>query len=277
MRQGEVGLGHQFGGIYYHAFSEGSCYEVGEGIATSGYGAVDGMEKVDERHVFAILDKIIQSVTIHAPKTVVAASPSIRFLALSPLRQRSPSAYCVSWDVQGAEQNQVWLSATCSGDLSIFEVTGNTPEDRVFPCDILTPAKSATGSLNLEFRKMAGGRIKEALRLFAAGRPSVSRTVTIDLPSLPVIISFVSDGKKYVSPFSGTPLQVVAGHNVQIGGVGFLPHQDLWIGSTSLRVQSSDTQSINFEVPKSLREGQYSLMIENEHGKSNALAVQVVK
>jgi hypothetical protein len=88
-KQGEGGLGHQFGGFYYHGFSAGSCYELGDGIATSGYGATDGMKKVDERQIFAILDKILQSVTIHAPKTgVVSPSPSIRSLLLSSLTQR---------------------------------------------------------------------------------------------------------------------------------------------------------------------------------------------
>jgi hypothetical protein len=67
-KQSDGGLGHQFGGFYYHGFSAGSCYELGDGIAISGYGAVDGMKKVDERQVFAILDKILESVTIHPPK-----------------------------------------------------------------------------------------------------------------------------------------------------------------------------------------------------------------
>jgi hypothetical protein len=45
--EGDGGLGHQFWGAYYHAFLAGICYELGEGIATSGYGAVDGMKKLD--------------------------------------------------------------------------------------------------------------------------------------------------------------------------------------------------------------------------------------
>jgi hypothetical protein len=78
-KQSYAGLGHQFFGFYYHAFSAGSCYELGDGIATSGYGAVDGMKKLDEKQVFAILYKILQSVTIHAAKAgVVSPSPSIR-------------------------------------------------------------------------------------------------------------------------------------------------------------------------------------------------------
>jgi hypothetical protein len=124
---------------------------------------------------------------------------------------------------------------------------------------------------------MAGDKIKEALRLFAAGQPSLSRSLTIDLLSLPVVISLVSGGKKYVTSFGGTPLQIVGRHNVQIGGVGFLRHQTLWIASSSLPVKCAETRSIDFEVPESLREGQYPLIIENERGKSNVVVVQVAK
>jgi len=59
------GLGHQFGGVYYHGYSRGSCYEFGYGVATAGYGAVDGMKKVDSAGIFSILEKMLGSVTIH--------------------------------------------------------------------------------------------------------------------------------------------------------------------------------------------------------------------
>jgi hypothetical protein len=236
------------------------------------------MEKVDEGHVFAILDKIIQSITIHPPKSGVSASPSIQSLTLSPLLQHSPGAYRVGWDIKGAKDDQVWLSASCSGDLSIFEINAHTPEGTVFPCGVLRPAKSASSTLNLEFKNIPrGGRVKEALRLFAAGQPSVSKTITIDLPPLPRIITLVDNGRKYVTSSGGTPMQIIIGHNVQIGGLAFLPHQTLWIGSTSLPVKCADSRSINFTVPKSLREGQYPLFIENERGQSNAVTVQVLK
>jgi hypothetical protein len=277
LKQGDAGLGHEFGGIYYHAFSEGFCYEVGEGIATSGYGAVDGMEKVDEGHVFANLDNIIRSIRIDPPKSGVAASPSIQSLALSPLLQHSPGAYRLSWNIKGAKDDQVWLSASCSGDLSIFEITADTPEGAMFSCGVLRPAKSASGSLNLEFKNIPGGRIKETLRLFAAGQPPASRTITIDLPPLPLITTLVANGRKYATPSTGTPMQIIAGHKVEIGGVAFLPHQTLWIGSTSLPVTSINNRSINFPVPKSLREGPYPLFIANERGRSNAVTVQILK
>ena len=68
LEQGEAAMNHQFAGTYYHGFSEGWCYELGEGVATAGYGAVDGMKKVDEAKLFAILDRILQTVTIRVPK-----------------------------------------------------------------------------------------------------------------------------------------------------------------------------------------------------------------
>jgi hypothetical protein len=67
-RVGEAGLGHQFGGVYYHGYSRGSCYELAYGLATSGYGAVDGMTKLDEGKVFAILERILGTVTVRRKK-----------------------------------------------------------------------------------------------------------------------------------------------------------------------------------------------------------------
>lgn len=279
LEQGEGGMNHQFGGIYYHGFSEGSCYELGEGIATAGYGAVDGMKKVDDRQVFAILEKILRSVTIHAPKASVtdAASPSIQSFVLSRMLKRSPtSTYRVAWDVKGGEASQVWLSASCFGDPTFFGVTQNTPEGTVFPCDKLNPAGSASRSLDLEFRNMTGEEIKETIRLFAGGNPSVSRSVTINLPPLPVVITVVSNAK-HVFPFDNTPVQIVAGQNIQIGGVAFLPQQILWIGSTSLPVESADSLSITFKAPESLSTGEYPLFVVNERGRSNVVMVQVLK
>jgi hypothetical protein len=279
LRVGGAGAGHQFGGIYYHAFSQGSCYEVGEGLATSGYGAVDGMEGVDRRDVFARLDDIIQSITINPPKSAVAASPSVESLALSPLLQRSPTgAYRVSWEVKGADDDHIWISASCYGnDLSIFELTGDTPEGSVFTCDVLRSAKSASGSLDLEFRNTTGGAIKDTLRVFAAGHPPASKAVTIDLPPLPVIIALVANGRKSMPPFHDKVIQIVPGRNVEIIGVAFLTHETLSIGSRTFPVTASNRETITFTVPDSLPEGQYPLSIANERGSSNAVTVQILK
>ncbi|MBS1867537.1 MAG: hypothetical protein JSS69_16610 [Acidobacteria bacterium] len=58
---------HQFSGVYLHGYSEESCYEIGYGIATAGYGAVDGIKKVNNQAVLQRLEKIVESISINAP------------------------------------------------------------------------------------------------------------------------------------------------------------------------------------------------------------------
>jgi hypothetical protein len=181
---GFAGLGHQAGGPYYHGFSTGFCYELGYGIATAGYGAVDGMKQVDGARVFSILENVLETVTIRPPGRGGAAnSPSIRAFTIVPLNS-PPNSYRVSWDVEGVEAEKVWLSVSCFGDLTILGGTGASTEKSVFPCDVLGPAQSAKGSFDLEFKNMAGQEVKETIRLFAAGENPVSKRVTISLPPL---------------------------------------------------------------------------------------------
>lgn len=61
------GLGHQFFGIYRHGYSGTTCYELGYGLATAGYGAVDGMKHVNSDEIFAVLEKILTTVAIRPP------------------------------------------------------------------------------------------------------------------------------------------------------------------------------------------------------------------
>jgi hypothetical protein len=63
------GLGHQFEAMYYHGFSEGACYEVGTGLATAGYGAVQGLKPVNRHNVFARLNSIVRTVVIRNPES----------------------------------------------------------------------------------------------------------------------------------------------------------------------------------------------------------------
>jgi len=58
---------HQFSGVYLHGYSEESCYEIGYGVATAGYGAVDGVKKVNSAAVLQKLEKIVDSISINAP------------------------------------------------------------------------------------------------------------------------------------------------------------------------------------------------------------------
>jgi hypothetical protein len=65
---GGVGLGHQFSGTYCHGFSAGSCYEIDYGLATAGYGAVDGMKRVNRAEVFSILENILATLRLSRPQ-----------------------------------------------------------------------------------------------------------------------------------------------------------------------------------------------------------------
>jgi hypothetical protein len=59
---------HQFSGTYLHGYAEESCYEIGYGIATAGYGAMDGVKKVNNQAVLQKLEKILDSITVNAPQ-----------------------------------------------------------------------------------------------------------------------------------------------------------------------------------------------------------------
>jgi hypothetical protein len=274
--EGDAGLGHQFGGTYYHSFFEGSCYELGEGIATSGYGSVEGLQKVDGAQVSASLNLILRSVRIDAvPDIKPLLSPSIRSFAMSPRLNSPTGAYHVLWDVNGADKEHVWLSVGCSGDLNIFEIADTTPNGHAVLCDVLLPAQSASGSLDLAFRNLSGGEVQETVRLFAKSRGAVSKAVTITLPPLPVVIS-VARYATY-SAASEKPVQLFTGHEVDVLGVAFLSRQTVHIGATTLPVESTDGKNLRFTIPESMPEGQYSLYIENERGRSNPMTVQLVK
>jgi len=58
---------HQYSGTYLHGYAEESCYEIGYGIATAGYGAMDGVKKVNNEAVTQKLEKILNTMTINAP------------------------------------------------------------------------------------------------------------------------------------------------------------------------------------------------------------------
>lgn len=58
---------HQYSGTYLHAYVEESCYEIGYGIVTAGYGAMDGVKKVNNQSVLQKLEKILDTITINAP------------------------------------------------------------------------------------------------------------------------------------------------------------------------------------------------------------------
>jgi hypothetical protein len=272
--EGDAGLGHQFGGTYYHSFLAGTCYELGEGIATSGYGSVDGLQPVDAGRVVANLNKILLSLRIETIPDDFKVAPlaTIKSFAVAPLNPHA-GMYRLSWDVNSVDGDQVWLSAGCSGDLSIFETAIPVPEGHAIKCDVLRPTQSTHGSLDIELRNLSGGEIRETIRLFAKGRGAVSKALTVALPAAPVIIS-VARYTVYAGSTDGN-VKIFAGHEVEISGVAFLPHQKLHIGAATLPVDSADGASILFKIPTNLPVGQYAMFLENDRGQSNVVTVQI--
>jgi hypothetical protein len=272
----DAGMSHQFGGTYYHGFSNGLCYEIGDGLATSGYGAVDGMKKLDESQVFAILGRIVDSLSIPGAKPAASAQVSIESFQATPLAQLSPTgAVRISWDVQAPQPDRIWISATCpTADISILQFNDLAPQGGDFPCDRQVAAKQLTGTLDLEFRNLSGQQEQTSVRLFVSGAPSVSRSLTLDLPPLPTIVVIGGGGQKYFPETATSQLQLHLGQNIEIIGVAFSAHQTLTIGSTVFSVDSA-ANKIKFVVPDSLSPGEYTLSITNESGRSNSVNVNL--
>ena len=84
---------------YYHAFSNGACYEFALGLGTEGDGNAEGITPVDRREVFAKLEKILATVKLQPATTTETETVT-------------PSAKTVAPDASSITQN---------GD-------GNTPE-----------------------------------------------------------------------------------------------------------------------------------------------------
>jgi hypothetical protein len=65
----DASTGQQYFAHYYHIFTNQTCYEFQLGLATSGWGIIEGVTKVDDDAVFRRLKAILATVTIH-PTTV---------------------------------------------------------------------------------------------------------------------------------------------------------------------------------------------------------------
>ena len=65
----DASTGQQYFAHYYHVFTNQTCYEFQLGLATSGWGIIDGVTKVDNDAVFRRLSTILATVTIR-PTTV---------------------------------------------------------------------------------------------------------------------------------------------------------------------------------------------------------------
>ena len=154
--ESEAAMMQGYSAIYYHGFIRGSCYEIGYGVATAGYGAVDDLKQVDVGKIYSTLERILGTVKVRPPaQTSLTNSPSIQTLTIAPL-ERGQNQYRISWDVAGARDDEVWLSVICSHEVKVLRVadTKATPGESEFPCDVPDSARSAKGVLDLEFRNL---------------------------------------------------------------------------------------------------------------------------
>lgn len=74
----EGAMGHQFAGKTYHGFSTGRCFELDYGLATAGFGAVDGMKHVDDKAIMASLESILPTLKIAIPLDHIRRAASVR-------------------------------------------------------------------------------------------------------------------------------------------------------------------------------------------------------
>jgi hypothetical protein len=58
---------HHYSGIYLHAFANGTCYEIGYGIATVGADGASNLKRIDPDRVLARLETILDTVRINPP------------------------------------------------------------------------------------------------------------------------------------------------------------------------------------------------------------------
>jgi photosystem II stability/assembly factor-like uncharacterized protein len=72
-----------------------------------------------------------------------------------------------------------------------------------------------------------------------------------------------------------TNLIMSAGGPMDILGQGFLSENTVWLGSRQVPAASKDGSELLFLIPPDVAPGDYSISIENAHGKSNTRAVSV--
>jgi hypothetical protein len=58
---------HQYSGIYLHAFTNDTCYEIGYGVATAGSNSSANLKNINEENLLLKLEKLLSNVRINPP------------------------------------------------------------------------------------------------------------------------------------------------------------------------------------------------------------------
>ena len=59
---------HQYSGIYLHAFSNDTCYEIGYGVATAGTNSSGSLKNINEENLMVKLERFLSNVHINPPE-----------------------------------------------------------------------------------------------------------------------------------------------------------------------------------------------------------------
>jgi hypothetical protein len=270
-----AGMSHQVSAQYYHAYSGGECIELGYGLATAGYGAVEGLKPAPYHSIDAGLEAILDSVKIRQPKTrVFESSPSIRSFTAVPL-DKAGYRYRIEWAIEGARPEDSALSASCKPDVSIELVTADSADHPTFACDVLQPLQSLRGSVDLAFNYSGGPGEAESIRLFVAGQRSVSRELTIALTLLPHVVALTSYGRMQSIDLSDprAAIRIGAGLPVLIHGPAFDGRDTVLIDGVNVPADFVDGRTLSFTAPTSLPLGEHELFVVNGRGSSDPVSV----
>jgi len=268
-------MGHQSSAEYYHAYSDGACIELGYGLATAGYGNVEGLKRAPTQAILARFAKILSSVRIRRSLTRRDDSPSILSFDAAPLP--AAGSYRLSWDVAGAAPDDLALLIDCLSDVSIETQAGNSLDGAPFPCDVVHPLGQLRGSLDISFENGAGQNESESIRLFVAGRPAASSTLVVSLYPSPRIFAITSYWQMQPVILSGPSqsIPIGAGLPVKIHGIAFDGTETVSIGAARIAVESVDGRTLSFTAPTSLPAGEYDVTVSNDRGSSNAAHIRL--
>jgi hypothetical protein len=58
---------HQYTGIYLHAYTRDTCYEIGYGVATAGSSTSGNLKNINDESLLRKLEKFLDNVRINPP------------------------------------------------------------------------------------------------------------------------------------------------------------------------------------------------------------------
>ncbi len=258
----------------YAGFANGTCYEIEIAVVTTRFGPPEGTSQVDQAELDRRMNEILHSIKTRSPTNVPSNTPSIRAFTLEALSPPSPpSSYRLSWDVAGAADGQVTIDMNCFTDVSLVEVSDLQSHD-VFRCGELREVSASKGSLDLSFANHTEVLLQPQMRLLAAGREPVSKTLEISLPTMAVIRGLTLRGRDLNN---GPYVQLYPGQNYVLHGAAFMPNEKVWIGETSVPATAIDERHVEFSAPSDLTGERVRFYVEDARGKSNILTARVVR